>query len=86
MEDFIKDPNPFCIQIVEGYIIQTTPSDSESCLAPDQFGNYCICRSRGDNSAKIGCCFTCENHSEYSDYTIQAQVKYRIYVNSKMES
>ena len=28
MEDFIKDPNPFCIQIVEGYIIQTTPSDS----------------------------------------------------------
>lgn len=37
MEDFIKDPNPFCIQIVEGYIIQTTPSDSESCLAPDQF-------------------------------------------------
>lgn len=40
MEDFIEDPNPFCIQIVEGYIIQTTPSDSESCLAPDQFGNY----------------------------------------------
>ena len=23
MEDFIEDPNPFCIQIVEGYIIQT---------------------------------------------------------------
>ena len=86
MEDFIRDPNPFCIQIVEGYIIQTTPSDSESCLAPDQFGNYCICRSRGDNSAKIRCCFICENHSEYSDYIIQAQVKYRIYVNSKMES
>lgn len=34
MEDFIEDPNPFCIQIVEGYIFQTTPSDSESCLAP----------------------------------------------------
>lgn len=33
MEDFIKDPNPFCIQIVEGYIIQATPSDSKSCLA-----------------------------------------------------
>lgn len=49
-------------------------------------GNYCICRSRGDNSAKIGCCFICENHSEYSDYIIQAQIKYRIYVNSKMES
>lgn len=32
MESFIKEPNPFCIQIVEGYIIQTTPSDSESCL------------------------------------------------------
>lgn len=46
MKDFIGDPNPFCIQIVEGYIIQTTPSDSESCLAPDQFGNYCICQSR----------------------------------------
>lgn len=43
MESFIDNPNPFCIQIVEGYIIQTTPSDSESCLAPDQFGNYCIC-------------------------------------------
>ena len=86
MEDFIKEPNPFCIQIVEGYIIQTTPSDSESCLAPDQFGNYCICQSRGDNPAKIRCCFICENHSEYSDYIIQAQVKYRIYVNSKMES
>ena len=60
-EDFIEDPNPFCIQIVEGYIIQTTPSDSESCLAPDQFGNY----------------------SEYSNYIIQTQIKYRIYVNSK---
>lgn len=86
MEDFIEDPNPFCIQIVEGYIIQTTPSDSESCLAPDQFGNYCICRSRGDNPAKIGCCFICNNNSEYSDYVIQIQIKYRIYVNSKMES
>lgn len=76
MESFIDNPNLFCIQFIDGYIIQTTPA----------VGNYCICRSRGDNSAKIGCCFTCENHSEYSDYTIQAQVKYRIYVNSKMES
>lgn len=58
---FMEDPNLFCIQIVEGYIIQTTPSDSESCLAPDQFGNY----------------------SEYSNYIIQTQIKYRIYVNSK---
>lgn len=62
MEDFIEDPNPFCIQIVEGYIIQTTPSDSESCLAPDQFGNY----------------------SEYSNYIIQTQIKYRIYVNREL--
>lgn len=86
MESFIDNPNPFCIQFIDGYIIQTTPADSESCADPDQFGNYYICRSRGDNSAKIRCCFTCENHSEYSDYIIQAQVKYRIYVNSKMES
>lgn len=85
MEDFIKDPNPFCIQIVEGYIIQTTPSDSKSCLAPDQFGNYCICQSRGDNPAKIRCCFICENYSEYSNYIIQTQIKYRIYVNSNRE-
>lgn len=61
MENFIEDPNPFCIQIVEGYIIQTTSSDSEFCLAPDQFGNY----------------------SKYSNYIIQTQIKYRIYVNSK---
>ena len=64
MESFIDNPNLFCIQFIDGYIIQTTPSDSESCLAPDQFGNY----------------------SEYSDYVIQTQIKYRIYVNSKMES
>lgn len=86
MESFINNPNPFCIQFIDGYIIQTTPADSNFCADPDQFGNYCICRFRGDNSAKIRCCFTCENHSEYSDYIIQAQVKYRIYVNSKMES
>lgn len=54
MESFIDNPNPFCIQFIDGYIIQTTPADSESCADPDQFGNYCICRSRGDNSAKIG--------------------------------
>ena len=53
MGDFIRDPNPFCIQIVEGYIIQTTPSDSESCLAPDQFGNYCICQSREIGRAHV---------------------------------
>lgn len=35
MEDFIDNSNPFCIQIVKGYIVQTTPSDSESCLDPD---------------------------------------------------
>lgn len=67
MEDFIDNSNPFCIQIVKGYIVQTTPSDSESCLDPDWFGN----------------CFICDNHSEYSDYTIQTQIKYRVYVNSK---
>lgn len=33
MKNFIRDSNPFCIQIVEGYIIQATPSDSKSCLA-----------------------------------------------------
>lgn len=43
MEDFIDNSNPFCIQIVKGYIVQTTPSDSESCLDPDWFGNCCIC-------------------------------------------
>jgi hypothetical protein len=86
MEDFIQHPSPFCIQIVEGCIIQATPSDSESCSDPDQFGNYCICRSRGDNPAKMRCYFTCDNDSEYSDYVIQIQIKYRIYVNSKMES
>lgn len=32
------------------------------------------------------CYFTCDNNSEYSDYVIQIQIKYRIYVNSKMES
>lgn len=84
MEDFIEDPNPFCIQIVEGYIIQTTPSDSESCLDPDWFGNCCICaRQSVEDNPKIRCCFTCNNHSEYSDYTIQTQIKYRVYVNSK---
>lgn len=81
--NFINNPNPFCIQLIDSYIIQSTPSDSESCSDPDQFDNYCICRSRGDNSAKIRCYFTCENHSEYSDYIIQTQIKYRIYVNSK---
>lgn len=84
MESFIDNPNPFCIQFIDGYIIQTTPADSESCLAPDQFGNHCICQSRGDNPAKMRCYFTCDNNSEYSDYVIQ--IKYRIYVNSKMES
>lgn len=83
MESFIDNPNPFCIQFIDGYIIQTTPADSESCLAPDQFGNHCICQSRGDNPAKIRCCFICDNNSEYSDYVIQIQIKYRIYVNSK---
>ena len=82
MESFIDNPDPFCIQLINGYIIQTTPSDSES-FSSDQFGNYCICRSRGDNPAKIGCCFICENYSEYSNYIIQTQTKYRIYVNSK---
>lgn len=86
MESFIDNPNPFCIQFINGYIIQTTPADSESCLAPDQFGNHCICQSRGDNPAKVRCYFTCDNNSEYSDYVIQIQIKYRIYVNSKMES
>lgn len=52
MESFIDNPNPFCIQFIDGYIIQTTPADSESCLAPDQFGNHCICQSRGDNQQK----------------------------------
>lgn len=52
MKSFIDNPNPFCIQFIDGYIIQTTPADSKSCADPDQFGNYCICRSRGDNSAK----------------------------------
>ena len=33
MESFIDNPNPFCIQFIDGYIIQTTPADSESCLA-----------------------------------------------------
>ena len=51
MESFIDNPNLFCIQFIDGYIIQTTPADSKSCADPDQFGNYCICRSRGDNSA-----------------------------------
>lgn len=83
MESFIDNPNPFCIQFIDGYIIQTTPADSESCLAPDQFGNYCICRSRGVTQQKIVCCFICENYSEYSNYIIQTQIKYRIYVNSK---
>lgn len=86
MESFIDNPNPFCIQFIDGYIIQTTPADSGSCLAPDQFGNHCICQSRRDNPAKMRCCFTCDNNSEYSDYVIQIQIKYRIYVNSKMES
>lgn len=54
MESFIDNPNLFCIQFIDGYIIQTTPADSKSCADPDQFGNYCICRSRGDNSAKQG--------------------------------
>ena len=35
MESFIDNPNPFCIQFIDGYIIQITPADSESCLAPD---------------------------------------------------
>ena len=52
MESFIDNPNPFCIQFIDGYIIQTTPADSESCLAPDQFGNHCICQSRGDTQQK----------------------------------
>ena len=77
MESFIDNPNLFCIQFIDGYIIQTTPADSESCADPDQFGNYCICRSRGDNSAKIGCCFTCENHSEYSD------IQYKLKLNTE---
>lgn len=84
MEDFIQDPNPFCIQVVKGYIIQLTPSDSESCVDPDHFGNYCICSmQKFESNAKIRCYFTCENHSEYSDYIIQTQIKYRIYINSK---
>lgn len=87
MESFIDNPNPFCIQLINGYIIQTTPSDSESCLDTDQFGNYCICSKRkAEDNAKVRCCFICENHSEYSNYVIQIQIKYRIYVNSKMES
>lgn len=87
MEDFIEDPNPFCIQVVEGHIIQATPSDSESCLDPDHFGNHCICsKQKAEDNAKVRCCFICKNYSEYSDYIIQTQIKYRIYVNSKMES
>ena len=84
MEDFIDNSNPFCIQIVKGYIVQTTPSDSESCLDPDWFGNCCICaRQSVEDNPKIRCCFTCDNHSEYCDYTILTQIKYRVYVNSK---
>lgn len=84
MESFIDNPDPFCIQLINGYIIQTTPSDSESCLAPDQFGNYCICaKQKAEDNAKVRCYFTCDNNSEYSDYVIQIQIKYRIYVNSK---
>lgn len=34
MESFIDNPNPFCIQFIDGYIIQTTPADSKSCADP----------------------------------------------------
>ena len=68
MESFIDNPNPFCIQFIDGYIIQTTPADSESCLALDNFGIHSFCKSGGgDNPAKMRCYFTCDNNSEYSD-------------------